>query len=271
MSVSAVLPLYVLIGTAGIVAAILYGLNSSLMRAHWPALERRYAVTGAGVILLGWLAAAVALAGAGVYHVAADGIPTIQYGIFVPIAIGLVLLWRSELVSRILDAVPQPWLVGVQLYRALGIIFLILYATGKLPGLFAWPAGPGDIAVGLAAPVIGLAYARAPRENAGLVRAWNLFGILDLVVAVAMGFVTAPSALRLIDVQPTSELMTVLPMVMIATFLVPLSIVLHGASLKKLRRDAAQRYARQPVPEGEVQPIAGRARAEAGQGDAAWR
>src|ERR1700704_3949936 len=31
---------------------------------------------------------------------------------------------------------PQHWLVGVQLYRALGVIFLILYATGKLPGLF---------------------------------------------------------------------------------------------------------------------------------------
>ena len=68
-------------------------------------------------------------------------------------------------VARLLDAVPQAWLVGVQLYRALGVIFLILYASGKLPGLFAWPAGVGDIAVGLLAPVVGLAYARAPRER----------------------------------------------------------------------------------------------------------
>jgi hypothetical protein len=76
--------------------------------------------------------------------------------------------------------VPQPWLVGAQLYRALGVIFLILYASGKLPGLFAWPAGVGDIFVGLTAPLVGAAYARAPRDNGRLVWAWNVIGILDL-------------------------------------------------------------------------------------------
>jgi hypothetical protein len=80
--------------------------------------------------------------------------------------------------------VPQQWLVSVQLYRALGVIFLILYATGKLPGQFAWPAGVGDIAVGLLASVVGLAYARAPHKAGGLVAAWNVLGILDLIVAV---------------------------------------------------------------------------------------
>ena len=73
-------------------------------------------------------------------------------------------------------AVPQQWIVGVQLYRALGAIFLILYAAGKLPGLFAWPAGIGDIAIGFLAPVVGLAYARAPHKAAGVVAAWNVFG-----------------------------------------------------------------------------------------------
>ena len=49
---------------------------------------------------------------------------------------------------------------------------------------------------------------------------------------------TSPSLLQPIEVQPTSELMTVLPMVLIPTYLVPLSIVLHLASLVKLRREA---------------------------------
>jgi hypothetical protein len=42
-----------------------------------------------------------------------------------------------------------------------------------------WPAGIGDIATGLLAPVVGLAYARAPRKAAALVAAWNVFGILE--------------------------------------------------------------------------------------------
>jgi hypothetical protein len=240
MSVPTFLPYYVFIGTAGIIVVILRGLHLALVRAAWQREERVRTVRAAAIILIGWLAAAIALGAAGVYHVSPDAIPTIQYGILLPIVIGILLLGRSELVIRILDAVPQEWLVGVQLYRALGIIFLILYAQGLLPGLFAWPAGAGDIAVGLLAPVVGLAYARAPRENAGLVRAWNFFGIFDLIVAVTTGFMTASSALQPIHVQPTSDLMTLLPMVLIPTFLVPLSIVLHLASLKKMRRGVAQ-------------------------------
>ena len=155
-----------------------------------------------------------------------------------PILIGALMIWRSETTKRVIAAVPQQWIVGVQLYRALGAIFLILYAAGKLPGLFAWPAGIGDIAIGFLAPVVGLAYARAPHKAAGVVAAWNVFGILDLTIAVGTGFMTAPSRFVPFEVQPTSDLMTVLPMVLIPVYLVPLSIVLHLASLAKLRREA---------------------------------
>jgi hypothetical protein len=240
MTIPAFLPYYVLIGTAATLLAIIYGLNRALGDAAWPAIERTRAVRISAAILVGWLAVTVALAALGIYHVDAGAIPTIQYGILLPILIGILLIWRSEAAKRIIDAVPQEWLVGVQLYRALGVIFLILYATGKLPGLFAWPAGVGDIAIGLLAPVVGFAYARAPRGAAGLVRAWNVFGILDLVVAVGTGFVTAPSLFQPIEVQPNSELMSVLPMVLIPVYLVPLSIVLHLASLAKLHRATAQ-------------------------------
>ena len=89
----------------------------------------------------------------GVYRAVLDRIPTIQYGILIPILIGGLLISRSPRLARIIDAVPQHWLIGVQLYRALGVIFLILYGTGKLPGAFAWPAGLGDTLVGILAPV----------------------------------------------------------------------------------------------------------------------
>jgi hypothetical protein len=91
--------------------------------------------------------------------------PAIQYGIFIPLLIGGILIWRSPRVAHIIDAVPQSWLIGVQLYRTLGVIFLILYATDKLPGLFAWPAGLGDVLVGVLAPAVAIAYARAPDRN----------------------------------------------------------------------------------------------------------
>ena len=97
------------------------------------------------VTVIGWFLLAIALASADAYRGTADRIPTIQYGILVPVIIGGLLIWGSPRVARIIETVPQHWLVGVQLYRALGVIFLILYAAGKLPGLFAWPAGLGDV------------------------------------------------------------------------------------------------------------------------------
>ena len=237
MTIPAFLPYFVFTGTAVTLVAILYGLHRSLVEAGWPEADRARTFRASSALLLGWLAVTIVLGALGVYHVSSNEIPTIQYGILLPILAGALLIWRSETAKRVVAAVPQSWLVGVQLYRALGVIFLILYATGKLPSLFAWPAGIGDIAIGLLAPIVGIAYARA-RKATSLVAAWNVFGILDLVIAVGTGFATAPSLIQPIEVQPTSELMTVLPMVLIPVYLVPLSIVLHLASLAKLRREA---------------------------------
>ncbi|HUU25073.1 MAG TPA: hypothetical protein VMW68_05855 [Methyloceanibacter sp.] len=172
----------------------------------------------------------------GMFEAEADTLPSIQYAIGLPILVGALLIWRSSLIGEIIDAVPQSWLIGVQLYRALGLIFLILYATGSLPGLFAWPAGLGDILVGVLAPVVAIAYARAPQQNGDIVSAWNWFGIGDLVVAVGTGFVTAPSLLQPFAVEPANQLITNFPLSLIPTFLVPLSILLHVASLTKLHR-----------------------------------
>ncbi len=236
MTIPAYLSVYVLTGSATVVATTLFGLNRALARAEWSAEDRARVVGGAALILALWLAGAIAFGRAGVFHASSGDVPTIQYGVFLPILLGALLIWRSPLVGRIIDAVPQQWLVSVQFYRALGVIFLILYAGGKLPGLFAWPAGVGDVVVGVMAPVIGLAYARNPQQNGDLVAGFNLFGIADLAVAVATGFLTAPSLAQPLAVEPPNELITLYPLVLIPVFLVPVSILVHLASLAKLSR-----------------------------------
>jgi Ca2+/Na+ antiporter len=237
MTVLTYLPYYVITGSAGIIAAILLGLRAAL--ADWPARERKSVVRTAAFLLIGWFAAAVALAWLGMYRGAADRVPTIEFGLLVPILIGAWMIWRSPIVARVIDAVPQQSLVGVQFYRALGAMFLILYAADKLPGLFALPAGLGDVLVGLSAPVIAAAYARNPET--GAVWNWNVLGIADLVVAVATGFVTSPSPVQLFALDAPNELISAFPLVLVPTFLVPISIILHFASLTKLRRATGRR------------------------------
>jgi hypothetical protein len=239
MTIPTYLPYYVLIGSIVVIVTTLFGLRKALANSDWPETDRTVAFRWSAAVLIGWFLLSLALALMGAYEGGAERIPTIQYGIAIPILIGSWLIWRSPKVSRIIDVVPQPWIVGVQLYRALGVIFLILYATAQMPGLFAWPAGVGDITVGLLAPVVALAYARDPGRNGNLVWAWNVFGILDLVVAVTTGFITSPSAL--FTYEPPNELISVFPLVLVPVYLVPLSTVLHLASLAKLHRDVAHR------------------------------
>jgi hypothetical protein len=247
MIVPAYLPYYVLAGTIGMIAALLFGLRSALRNAGWTTYDRTLTVRAVAITIIGWFFLAIALASADAYRGTADRIPTIQYGILVPILIGGLLIWRSHRLARIIDAVPQHWLIGVQLYRTLGVIFLILYAAGKLPGAFAWPAGLGDVLVGVLAPVAAIAYRRGPRENADLVSAWNLFGLADLVVAVTAGFLTSPSAFQLFAFDLPNELISRFPLVLVPVFLVPVSALLHLASLTKLRRGALRQNDRREI------------------------
>jgi hypothetical protein len=68
---------------------------------------------------------------------------------------------------------------------------------------------------------------------------WNLLGIADLIVAVATGFLTSPSPFQRFAFDHPNELISVFPLVLIPTFLVPLAIVLHIISLIQLGRVTA--------------------------------
>jgi hypothetical protein len=235
MAVPAFLPWFVVAGSVAMIASLLLVLRSAL--GGWADSERARALWGAAGALIGWFLLAVALAAAGAYRGGPHSLPTIQYGLFVPVVAGVVLLWRSAAFRRLIDAVPQHLLVGVQVYRALGVVFLILLAMGRLPGLFAWPAGTGDLLVGLLAPVVAVAYLRSPRESGGLVWVWNVIGLADLAVALSTGFLTSPSPVQQFALEAPNDLIGAFPLILVPTFLVPLCIVLHVASLKKLHEE----------------------------------
>lgn len=120
---------------------------------------------------------------------------------------------------------------AIQAWRFAGLGFLALYAQAVLPGLFAWPAGLGDIAVGVTAPWMILALIRQPGFAAGKpFRAWNLLGILDLVVAVGTGVLGSGLAVGLVG-ETTTGPMAHLPLVLIPAYFVPIFIMLHVTAL----------------------------------------
>jgi hypothetical protein len=218
-----------------IIAAAVFGVRASLAAAGWERERVHRGVLLIATLLIAWLAMAVVLGMLGAYTAEAQHWPSIQFGIAIPIIVGVVLYRRSQFLRDILAAVPQSWIIGIQFYRTLGFIFLVLYAAALLPGFFALPAGIGDIAVGATALIIAAVYGSARNPPAGIVVLWNAFGIADLIVAVATGFLSSPSPLQVAAFHLPNQLITELPLVLVPTFAVPLAILLHLASLAKAR------------------------------------
>ena len=196
----------------------------------------RQVSTLAAILLIGWATIVVFLGWNGIFE-ANEGtlFPFIALGVAVPLAVGCLFLLRSRKLALVLEHVPQGWLVSVQLYRALGAIFLILFWAGKLPGVFALPAGIGDVFVGLTAPVVAYLYILKYRRACLAILTWNAIGILDLLLAITLGFLSSPSPFQGLVLESPNTMISSFPLVLIPTFAVPFSIILHLASLQGLR------------------------------------
>ena len=153
-----------------------------------------------------------------------------------PVLIGLPLLLLSKRVGQVLDAMPVSWLVALQVYRVFGSWFLAAWLRGALPGVLALPAGTGDVLTGLFAvpAAIAVATGTAPGHRTAMI--WNIFGLADLAVAIALGMVTAPGRFQVIVPGLPSFNPGAYPDVLTPAFVVPSSILLHALSLRQLRR-----------------------------------
>lgn len=229
---------FIVVTAVGLAGLLVAGLSYAAAH-HREARERSLTATATGAaIVLGWLATVALLARGGVFAAGPDRrVPVILLGIGLPIVLGWALITRWPAARHVVERIPLPWLMGVQLYRVLGAVFLFAYAQDLMPGEFALPAGLGDVAIGLAAPLVAYAFVRRGASARRAAVAWNILGIADLVVAVSMGFLTSPSPLQQLAIEAPNALISRYPFVLIPTFAVPVSILLHLLSLWRLRQE----------------------------------
>jgi len=164
-------------------------------------------------------------------------VSAIPPAILLPILLFSFALTRSNSAVAVLESIPLDWLIRIQFLRVLGGIFLVLYLDGFLPGVFALPAGLGDVATGLLAlPVAYLVGQNSPWARSSAL-AWSIFGILDLVIAVSLGFLSSPGPFQKLAFENPNGLVGQYPLVMIPVFAVPLFLILHFLTLRKLARE----------------------------------
>jgi len=154
----------------------------------------------------------------------------------VPVAVFVFCYLTSLRFRQFVLSLDLRILTVAQTWRIAGIVFVILYQQGALPGVFALPAGWGDIAIGVTAPVVAW-YWKPPFPRKTFI-AWNVLGSLDLVMAVSLGVLASATPLGVLAGDVTTRLMGKFPLSLIPTFFVPLFLILHLISLSRVRKEA---------------------------------
>jgi hypothetical protein len=220
-----------------LVTLVIVTLTITVFAVSWLAFRSRSrsatATWAAGAFLGAWFIAAYWSASVGFYApVNGQRVPNIVLALL-PLAIAYAAYLRVPAIRDAVNAIPLEWIVGVQLYRMLGFMFIIEWTLHQLPSAFALPAGIGDVIVGaLAVPVaLGLRGA-TPAKSMGIV--WNLFGIADLIQAVALGYLSSPGPSQLFAFATPNLAISRLPLVLVPIGLVPFSILLHLIAMHRL-------------------------------------
>src|SRR3984957_8143849 len=199
------------------------------------------AVSGTGsfvaAFFLAWFAVILILGARGAF-VAAPGAPPLALLIALLAPLSLFLLGYRTIpaLREFILSADLRLIVGIQAWRWAGFGFLTLYTYRVLPGIFAWPAGLGDMAIGVTAPLVLASLLRRPDFAASKsFVACNLSGILDLTVAVSIGALVPLLAPDFYGATTTAP-MTQMPLVLIPAFLVPTFLMLHLTALFEARR-----------------------------------
>lgn len=169
-------------------------------------------------------------------YVGGPGKPPLYLGLTLGLPILFFVVWylRRGSLWSFAQTLDLRVVTLLHVWRLLGIVFLINYFQGQLPGGFALPAGIGDIIAALAAVPLALAISHRTHGVEKWFLAWNIFGLVDLIVAVSSGILHSPSSFGILaGAGSTTLMMSQFPLSMVPTFFVPLFILLHLLALAR--------------------------------------
>jgi hypothetical protein len=148
----------------------------------------------------------------------------------------LLIVFRRWFMDQPLS---QRWLVAMQVWRVIGGVFLIEMARGTLPGIFAWPAGVGDVITGVLAAGVLIAYRSQAVIARGAIAAVFAVGMTDLLTAFFFGFTSSPGPLQLFHPAVVNQNL-MFPVGLIPLFLVPCVIFFHVMSWMQLSKSGTK-------------------------------
>ncbi|MFF7242238.1 hypothetical protein [Streptomyces collinus] len=181
--------------------------------------------------LSAWLIISSSAAGWGLYKQSERGaIPWVAVSLTAALAV-MLFFASIKPFGELAGVKVASGLITPQMYRVVGVVFLILFAVNELPPVLAISAGVGDLAIGVYAPIVAKKVASG--ESTG--RLFNTLGLLDLLNVTIITYTLSPGPLTPFQSAPDASAMAVLPMSILTTVAVPLAATLHIKSIRAVR------------------------------------
>ena len=153
----------------------------------------------------------------------------------IPLALFLfTVVINLKVFNRFLEQIRLEDLVGIHIFRLIGVFFLLLTYHNALPKFFAIIAGSGDIITAITSIFVVKAIRQKQKNAKTLTLIWNIFGFADIVF-------TAVTAILLTKLSIDNGTMGVdalamFPFCFIPAFAPPIIIFLHVTIFKKIKK-----------------------------------
>lgn len=140
---------------------------------------------------------------------------------------------NTTLFKKLLRSATLQSLIGLHVFRILGVFFLLLYFYNLLDADFAISAGLGDIITAIFAIPVARAVAQKKPWSRKAVIAWNIVGTLDIINLMAIATL---GAIKGAAAGQSGGEMTIFPFVWFPAFAPATILFLHYAIFRKLQQ-----------------------------------
>ena len=143
-----------------------------------------------------------------------------------------LVLWRPK--YFVPQGIGIGWLLGVQAFRLIGGLYILEFFRGNVGSTFAYWAGIGDVATGIAASLLLVMYLFTKRMPRLAILATILFGIADFAWAYTFGVLSFETPLQIFAVDEIHAI-NLFPLAMIPFLLAPIAMAFMVMTLIKLK------------------------------------
>jgi hypothetical protein len=145
-----------------------------------------------------------------------------------------VIVGNTKLFKQLLRSTKLESLIGLHVFRLLGVFFLLLYFYHFLPRPMAFSSGIGDIVTAILALPVARMVAKGKPGSITVAYVWNIFGILDIISLLTIVAISAKQAVGGTVEREDME-MTMFPFVWFPAFAPATILFLHAAIFRKLQ------------------------------------